>query len=72
MNHYRKSIEKLMAEGYTLLRLGNVKEAKGWPVTYSDSTTGYGNWRIYDYYDTKALRDNVVNRLVTEERYLVL
>lgn len=61
-----------MSEGYTLLWLGNVKEAKGWPVTYSDSPTGYGNWRIYDYYDTKTLRDNVVNRLVAEERYIVL
>ncbi|MBQ9546807.1 MAG: hypothetical protein IJU90_05935 [Bacteroidales bacterium] len=49
-----------------------MKEAKGWPVTYSDSPTGYGNWRIYDYYDTKTLRDNVVNRLVAEERYIVL
>ncbi len=72
MNHYRKSIDKLLAEGYTLLRLGNVKEAQGWAVTYSNAELGYGNWRLYAYYATKALRDKEVDLLISNKRYLVL
>ena len=71
-NHYRTSIERLMAEGYTLLRLGNVKEAKGWPLTYSDQDTGYGNWRVLKHYETQRERDEEVDLLVETSKYLAL
>ena len=69
----KKSIEKLLAAGYVLLRSSDYGGSTGDKpkIKYSDN---YGNWRTYQIFDTKAARDRKIHELLDDEnsKYLFL
>jgi hypothetical protein len=63
----KKSIEKLLAAGYILLRSedgGSMGDKH--KIKYSDS---YGTWRTLETFNTKAARDRRINELLDDNYY---
>ena len=69
----KKSIEKLLAAGYILLRSSEDggSSANKPKIKYRDS---YGFWRTLQIFDTKAARDRKIHELLDDEnsKYLFL